>query len=394
MKRVFVTDGEERASLAIVRSLGAQGYEVFVGSNSGRSLAGASRYCRSDFQLPSVLEKPDQFISELSRLLDNQAISILIPVSEGSLRAVLPRRNQFSGVTIPFPENEAFEKVSDKEILLRRGKDLGLAVPEQWSCDSHREIDTVISSVNRYPAVLKPARSVGGEEGSQQKFGVSYAADADDLKDQLTSADSRAFPILVQEKISGHGAGIFLLRRSGVTHAFFAHERILEKPPSGGVSVLRHSTDTDPELLRQAEALLDGFDWDGVAMVEFKVDTSSGISYLMEVNGRFWGSLQLAIDSGVDFPVLLVETWDSGGSTPATPRYRKDVAVRWEWGEVDHHLIRFKGGDGLIHLLKAGWSALPVRPGVKSEVFRGSDPRPWIRESGRWLSQLVGRSNR
>ena len=43
-----------------------------------------------------------------------------------------------------------------------------------------------------------------------------------------------------------------------------------------------------------------------VAMVEYKLDAATGTAYLMEINGRFWGSLQLAIDAGVDFPLLLV----------------------------------------------------------------------------------------
>ena len=42
-------------------------------------------------------------------------------------------------------------------------------------------------------------------------------------------------------------------------------------------------------------------------MVEFKVDPRDGIPKLMEVNPRFWGSLQLAIVSGVDFPYLILK---------------------------------------------------------------------------------------
>jgi len=55
-----------------------------------------------------------------------------------------------------------------------------------------------------------------------------------------------------------------------------------------------------------AQALLDYVGWHGVAMVEFNV-SSRGIPYLIELNGRFWGSLRLAIDAGVDFPWLLYQ---------------------------------------------------------------------------------------
>ena len=51
------------------------------------------------------------------------------------------------------------------------------------------------------------------------------------------------------------------------------------------------------EWIQQAERLLKSVNWSGVAMVEFKVDEATGRPYLMEINGRFWGPLQLAIDA-------------------------------------------------------------------------------------------------
>ena len=83
--------------------------------------------------------------------------------------------------------------------------------------------------------------------------------------------------------------------------AFFAHKRLRERPPWGGVSVLSESAEPDPRLKALARQLLDDACWHGVAMVEFKV-APDGTPYLMEINTRFWGSLQLAIDAGVDFP--------------------------------------------------------------------------------------------
>ena len=45
----------------------------------------------------------------------------------------------------------------------------------------------------------------------------------------------------------------------------------------------------------------------------------------MEVNGRFWGSLQLAIDAGVDFPFLACSSRrGSGRERPAAVRGRRE----------------------------------------------------------------------
>ena len=111
-------------------------------------------------------------------------------------------------------------------------------------------------------------------------------------------------PFLVQAYVSGKGQGLFALYDRGKPVAFFAHKRLREKPPSGGVSVLSESVKVPPNLYYMGRRILDPVQWHGVAMVEFKV-ADNGIPYLMEVNARFWGSLQLAIDAGIDFPWLL-----------------------------------------------------------------------------------------
>jgi len=50
--------------------------------------------------------------------------------------------------------------------------------------------------------------------------------------------------------------------------------------------------------------LLKHFQWHGVAMVEFKLNHEKK-PVIMEINPRFWGSLNQAILAGVDFPYML-----------------------------------------------------------------------------------------
>jgi predicted ATP-grasp superfamily ATP-dependent carboligase len=76
-------------------------------------------------------------------------------------------------------------------------------------------------------------------------------------------------------------------------------------------------------------------------MEKYKLDEATGVPYLMEINGRLWGSLQLAIDAGVDFPTMLVAAATGGEPRPVT-YYRSDVRSRWWWGDVDHLLLRLQ----------------------------------------------------
>ena len=164
-----------------------------------------------------------------------------------------------------------------------------------------------------WPVVLRGTRSIVREEEQLRKIGVVQVADAPELRrawDGIASAEGA----LVQEVVRGRGEGLFVLRWKGRTRAAFAHRRLREKPPWGGVSVLRESIPVDPDRLRLTEAMLDRIGFDGPAMAEFKVDGET--ANLIEINGRLWGSLQLAIDSGVDFTVLLLSALpgeDTGG---------------------------------------------------------------------------------
>ena len=136
---------------------------------------------------------------------------------------------------------------------------------------------------------------------------MMYAENKAILENLYKTKEVLKYPSMIQEKIIGPGTGLFTLYDKNRHLALFSHKRIREKPPSGGVSVVSESVPLDNEMVDAADKLLSAVGWTGVAMVEFKRDVRDGKAKLMEINGRFWGTLQLAVASGVDFPVLLIE---------------------------------------------------------------------------------------
>jgi predicted ATP-grasp superfamily ATP-dependent carboligase len=392
MARVLVTDGEQRAALAVVRSLGRAGHEVHVASSRVRSLAGSSRWCVASLQVPDPLSQPADYVAAVVSHVEEARIDLLLPVTEPSLVALLPRRDQLHGVMLPFTDAETFRRICDKSLMMKSARQLGICVPPQYVLRRASELPADLPANLRYPVVVKPARSVVESPGGLRKLSVLHAANAKALEEAVHSLPAESFPLLVQGRILGPGVGVFVLLWNGELIAAFSHRRLREKPPSGGVSVYCESRDMDDELLARSVTLLQAFDWKGVAMVEYKVDAESGEAYLMEINGRFWGSLQLAIDAGVDFPRLLVAV-ALGEATQPPPDYRPGVRCRWVLGDADHLIARLRrsavelglppGAPGRGRAVMDFISAFG--PGSTGEVLRLSDPGPAVREIVDWL---------
>ena len=398
MARILVLDGEQRSALAATRSLGRAGHEVHVASGDPRSLSTASRHCSREVVAPDPAADPGGYRDFLERITADGAYDVLLPMTDLSIPHALELRAARPGLALPIPSSEAYHRASDKVELLRLAAEAGVPVPPQEELatpDPREGTGGSVATALRFPVVVKPGRSAVEGATDTARFRVSVAEDREALDRQLRELDPRAYPVLLQERIRGPGLGAFALFWEGEPVAWFAHRRLREKPPTGGVSVYRESVPLRDDLREHATRLLSRLGWSGVAMVEFKEDEATGVPYLMEINGRFWGSLQLAIDAGVDFPALLVGL--ALGERPTPPRpYRTGVRSRWLWGEVDHLVTLARHGRELRRthpelpsLARAlARVALPWRPGDRFEVLRASDPGPFLRETALWVRAL------
>jgi predicted ATP-grasp superfamily ATP-dependent carboligase len=376
----------------VVRSLGAIGIPVFSGETGGRSISSSSKYCSGAFSYTSPYVDTSGFIEDVIRVVrGGGATSVLLPMTDVTLEEILKNRHRFgSGVRIPFSSHPRYTQVSDKCSLFRLARRLSVPIPRTVFPSDLDGVEEIVARAGAlgYPVVLKPARSRYREGSGWRKASVRYAHDAGELRILMRQEPFLSFPYLLQERVEGPGIGVFLLMRNGEVLARFAHRRIREKPPSGGVSVLCESIDPPHDAMASAVRLLRELEWNGVAMVEFKEDRRDGRCLLMEINARFWGSLQLAVSAGVDFPYLLYKT-ALGEPVTAPPVYRYGLKSRWELGDLDHLLLRARKTPSALNLPPGaptlGKVALEfladfVRPSVRCEVFRPSDPAPFLHE--------------
>lgn len=331
--KVLVTDGDTRPALAVTRALGRLGHEVVVAAESHPTLASVSRYCAAQEIYPSLKTRSEEFAVSIAQIARRRAIDVVIPATEITTLLLAERRDLLpANCTTPLPSTDAILAANDKAHVIALGRELGVPVPATVLVESKRVVPD--ASMLGYPVVVKPSRSRVRTSTGWASTGVQYARDGMELARMLDSLPDHAYPLLLQERIIGAGVGVFLCFQHGKAVAMFSHRRLREKPPSGGVSVLCESVDLDSLAAAHAVRLLARLAWRGVAMVEFKRDERDASLRLMEINGRLWGSLQLSINAGVNFPALLLAVAKDEPIAPLT-QYRVGVRTRWLAGDAD-----------------------------------------------------------
>ncbi len=324
---VLVTDADRGSALAIIRSLGRQGWRVIAADSDPRSLGFRSRYAQDRLLYPAPTVAPQAFVDTLYDAVREKEIDLVLPVTDEVLHLLAHARARFEEVCqLALADAAALELVTDKSKTLELAERLGVPIPSTRVVQTFEEAREAARSL-RCPVVLKPALSSYylPERGVIESCSVCYAKDLKDLSERMHRFEGR-YKVLLQEYCPGIGHGVEMLAYRGQPVAAFQHKRLAEIPISGGASAWRESVPLDPTLYTYASRLVDALEWTGLIMVEFKVGKDVR---LMEINGRVWGSLPLAVLSGMDFPGRLAELYFGEPPVPnATPASEYKVGVR------------------------------------------------------------------
>jgi predicted ATP-grasp superfamily ATP-dependent carboligase len=334
MVRVAViTDGVWRKSLSAIRSLGKAGFRVAVTGDSWATPGFWSTYTRHRGIMPDAADHPILFWQHLSAFLKELgqrygSRPVLLPMEEATLRVCLDHREELERLAhVLMPDSKSYQTAANKKLTLQAAKRLGIDHPRSLEPQSADELTAALCK--ELPAesgwrdfVVKPQSGSGSH-------GVLYGEDLSGNEDWSALWHSYG-PLLLQERVPPQGRALgasLLFDRNGRFVTGFVHQRLKEFPVSGGPSTDRIGI-RDEKLLADSRRLLESLSWRGVAMVEWKEDPTSGRRMLLEINPRFWGSLELAVRSGADFP-----RWYAlaalGERLPEGLGYREGIRSRW-----------------------------------------------------------------
>lgn len=366
----LITNANSAKALTATRSLGTKGVDVINTDTSKHSISFYSNYTTDYFTIASPKTEPKQYIHQLLLFLKRKDIDVLMPINSVDTLLTCKYKYKLLPYTkFPYEEYSKMTLLNDKKRLIGLAKNIGLPVPETYELNNTKDIELIAEKLT-YPVVIKLKNATSSE-------GLSYAFSADDfiqkyrhtvIKYHLNPAE---YPI-IQQYISGDSYGVSALMNEGDLRAIFVHKRLREYPITGGPSTLRISV-RHREMEKIATKLLSHVKWHGLAMVEFKLDKETNRPYIIEVNPRFWGSINQAVKSGVDFPYLLYQMAVEGDIKPIKD-YKVGVKTRLFFNDTRAFISYMHKSDNRIQLINDFFTF----KNISFDEFTKDDPLPGL----------------
>lgn len=378
--RVLILEGAaSRGCLAAARSLARAGWEVGVGGAPGHSLAARSNAVRHRVLLPPLQAGLDGYVEAIRHAVRNHGFDAVVGAGDAEALALAERRNDIPAV-VPHPEPAALLAAMDKWRLHKSAAAAGLASPD--TCEDPRS-RAVRAWLGDGPVVVKPRLHWDPRRpGSELRVDAGLARSADDLRRLTETVEAAGGTAIAQRFLSGHLMAYTTVRHAAGSVAHVQQRALHTWPEPVGATARAVTIPIETSLAASADRLLSDLGVTGLAQLQFLVG-DDGRPHLIDLNARYYGSMQLAIAAGVDVPVLWAE--QVHGSLPdARPPRTARPGVHYQWLEGDLRRSVALGGAGRVagSLLHAGRA--------HHSIWSHRDPRPAVSH----VAELVRRARR
>lgn len=386
----IILDGQLKSALSSVRSLGAAGIFVSAGAERPTGMALHSRCANARFTYPSPYTDQEGFVravrAEAVRLGGKPVVYTFSDATYLSLYAA--REVLKDDLVLVFPESKSVEIAFDKAATHSIARVSNVPTISTHMPATLDEVERLGATLT-YPAVIKPRKSVSWQNGKGVFGSAEFVHTKEALKDAFVRLrDACGEPPLVQDRVTGEEYGVEMIAHKGVPLALVVHHRMRSLSPTGGASVLKEIAPRGAQsdlLTTYAKKLATELMWEGPMMVEFKVDSDTRTPKLMEINGRFWGSLPLSIAAGVDMPYLYYLLATGGDYSRLQTEPREGVITRHFLGDARHLLrVLLLGGAMRAYTYPKRGAALRaflrLPKGTRSDVWSWRDPVPALYE--------------
>lgn len=332
----------------VAKSLAGKGYVVHVIHYEDNPIQ-HSRYISGYHPIDSPFTNASNSLQEIREIIQREKFKLVIPVNDVAVELAL-QLPEFHPIIagVNTPDADAFR---GKIRIWEKAGELGLPVHPGQVIHTLAQYEQIRDSL-KLPLALKPQKSAAIINNRMHKFGVKVARTMEQVDDYVYEHLNNT-PVLLQQVAAGFGAGFNFFAINGRVVSFYNHQRLTEHN-GGGVSSYRKTIPPDMYNLREvSEKLVAAMQWTGIGMLEYRI--TDGKPYIMELNGRPWGSIQVGIKAGSN-PVADMVEWKLHQTLPQQTTYRNNVYGRKLKEDLKEVMRNLKRQKNPLLLLKWIWS--------------------------------------
>lgn len=383
---ILILDAAHKQSLASVRSLGRAGLRVALGETLAQFdpalpiPAFRSRYCLRSEVLPDLVADADAFAAAVLDFVRDHSPRVVLPTGDATITVLRAYREQLAelGCVLALAPEPALDIAADKDRTLAVAAKLGIPQPKSIRIDSLAGLSVPATEFG-FPFVLKP--TVSWTSHTAARIVPVDVIDKEEAREVAAAMLAAGSGVLAQEWIPGRREGVTLFIADGQVLAACGHVAYRTSPPLGGASVVRESICPPQDTLTASAELAKAIGFEGVCEVEFRRD-AAGRPLLMEINPRLAGTIENAVQSGVDFP-LMVWRWATGQEVTPVAGHRAGVRTRWLHGDLrwlKENWSRIGRPDSVSHARGVYTIVAEFGKSFHYDYFDRRDLKPFITE--------------
>jgi predicted ATP-grasp superfamily ATP-dependent carboligase len=383
---ILILDAAHKQSLASARSLGRAGLRVALGETRAQFdpavplPAFRSRYCLRSLILPDLVTDGPAFAAAVTDFVRANSPRVVLPTGDATISVLRPYRQRLAelGCVLALAPEGALEIAADKGRTLNVAKELGIPQPRSIPINSADDLSAPAAEFG-FPFVLKP--TVSWTDQTATRIVPVDVVDKEEAREVAMRMMAAGSGVLAQEWVPGRREGVTLFIVGDEVLASCGHVAHRTSPPLGGASVVRESIHAPEDSLTAALRLATAIGLQGACEVEFRRDASNR-PLLMEINARLAGTIENAVQSGVDLP-LMIWRWATGQDVAPVNRYRAGVRTRWLHGDLRwfwENWHRVGRPDSVSHFRGTCTILAEFARSFHYDYFDRRDPKPFLTE--------------
>lgn len=345
---ILVTSARMPFALDEIRKLGERGHRVDCADTFRTAPGMASKWVAEAHVVPSPRYETERFLDHIERIVEERAISVVLPTFEEALY-LMRERDRFGRTEIFAPAFDTLTRLHDKARFLELAEELGLRVPTTVVVCSPDELADATERLGSFFA--RPTHSRGGLELYTNTGPLDGALTFDDCD------PSEERPWLVQRFVDGVDKCSFSIVHEGriAAHAAYVHPREIDN--AGGI--VFESIDPGPTF-EVASQLARELGYTGQLSLDF-LDDGKGL-VAVECNPR--ATAGVVVMDGDDFERAIHD--------------RHPVAPRLTPAGVEAKYTSALLRDMLVNPVEARQSAKYLLADIPDVYTRSDDPMPGI----------------